>query len=323
MAINGRLSRLLKRRAVGSGAKARHGRRTLFWRDAGMLLIVPYLVAMLLFGLGPALSALVFSFSAFERGKPLLFQAGLDNFIGAFTDFRFITAFRNTFTFAAMAVPSGLVVGLFLALMLHAVRDKSAMALRTLYFIPGAITGPVLVIIFAVVFDPVISPFSWLLRPLGWESAADIITARSIPFLFVLLRLFWNVGGNVAIFYGALEGITPEVVEAAMIDGCGGWGLARFIKLPLLQAWVINYIINSLVFNMQIYTEPALLGAALEGISPIPNYWSLNQLGAQLLLYSGNFGLAAPISLLQVAVGFVAAYFLVTKTGFYQTEAVE
>jgi len=293
-----------------------------FWLDAGMLLIVPYIVWMLVFGLGPGLSAIVFSFSKFEKGKPLLFQAGLENFIGAFTDFRFLPALKNTMTFAAMAVPLGLILGLFLALLLHLVRDKAAIGLRTIFFIPGALTGPVLVIIFAVAFDPKISPFGLFMRPFGWTQAADIITPKTVTFLFVLLRLFWTVGGNIAIFYGALEGITPEVIEAAMIDGCDGIKMARFIKLPMLQAWVINYIINSLVFNMQIYTEPALLNAAMEGLAPVSAYWSLNQLGAQLLLYSGNFGLAAPISLLQVSVGFLAAYFLVTKTGFYQTEAV-
>jgi multiple sugar transport system permease protein len=294
-----------------------------FWLDAGMLLIIPYVVWMLVFGLGPGLSALVFSFSKFEKGTPLLFQAGLDNFIKAFTDFRFAAALKNTMGFAAMAVPAGLITGLFLALLLHLVRDKAAIGMRTIFFIPGALTGPVLVIIFAVAFDPAISPFGLFMKPFGWTKAADIIKPSTVSLLFVLLRLFWTVGGNIAIFYGALEGITPEVIEAAMIDGCDGIRMARFIKLPLLQAWVINYIINSLVFNMQIYTEPALLNAAMEGMAPVSPYWSLNQLGAELLLYSGNFGLAAPISLLQVSIGFLAAYLLVTKTGFYQTEAVE
>ncbi|MDF1513470.1 MAG: sugar ABC transporter permease [Anaerolineae bacterium] len=294
-----------------------------FWLDAGMLLIIPYLVWMLVFGLGPGLSALVFSFSKFDKGTPILFAAGLENFIGAFTDFRFLPALQHTMTFAAMAVPIGLITGLFLALLLHLVRDKAAIGLRTVFFIPGALTGPVLVIIFAVAFDPKISPYGLFMKPFGWTQAADIIKPSTVTFLFVLLRLFWTVGGNIAIFYGALEGITPEVIEAAMIDGCDGIRMARFIKLPMLQAWVINYIINSLVFNMQIYTEPALLNAAMEGLAPVNAYWSLNQLGAQLLLYSGNFGLAAPISLLQVSIGFIAAYLLVTKTGFYQTEAVQ
>ncbi len=294
-----------------------------FWLDAGMLLIIPYVVWMLVFGLGPAISALVFSFSKFEKGKPHLFQAGLANFIGAFTDFRFLPALKNTMTFAAIAVPAGLVTGLFLALLLHLVRDKAAITLRTVFFIPGALTGPVLVMIFAIAFDPKLSPYGLLMKPFGWQQAADIITPNTVTILFVLLRLFWTVGGNIAIFYGALEGITPEVIEAAMIDGCDGVRMARFIKVPMLKAWIINYIINSLVFNMQIYTEPALLNAAMEGMAPVNNYWSLNQLGAQLLLYSGDFGLAAPISLLQVTIGFVAAYFLVTKTGFYQTEAVQ
>jgi multiple sugar transport system permease protein len=294
-----------------------------FWLDAGMLLILPYVVWMLVFGLGPGISALVFSFSKFEKGKPYLFQAGLTNFIGAFTDFRFMTALKNTMGFAGIAVPVGLITGLFLALLLHLVRDRAAIALRTVFFIPGALTGPVLIMIFAIAFDPKLSPYGLLMKPFGWTQASDIITPKTVTILFVLLRLFWTVGGNIAIFYGALEGITPEVIEAAMIDGCDGIRMARFIKLPLLKAWVVNYIINSLVFNMQIYTEPALLNAAMEGMAPVNNYWSLNQLGAQILLYSGNFGLAAPISLLQVTIGFMAAYFLVTKTGFYQTEAVQ
>jgi multiple sugar transport system permease protein len=222
-----------------------------------------------------------------------------------------------------MAVPIGLVTGLFLALLLHLVRDKAAIGLRTIFFIPGALTGPVLVMMFAIAFDPKLSPYGLLMKPFGWTQAADIITPSTVTLLFVILRLFWTVGGNIAIFYGALEGITPEVIEAAMIDGCDGIRMARFIKLPMLQAWVINYIINSVVFNMQIYTEPALLNAAMEGLAPVNAYWSLNQLGAQILLYSGNFGLAAPISLLQMTIGFVAAYLLVTKTGFYQTESVQ
>jgi multiple sugar transport system permease protein len=304
------------------GKKTRKFQRK-FWLDAGMLLIVPYVIWMLLFGLGPAISALVFSFSRFEKGKPYLFQAGFSNFVGAFTDFRFLAALKNTMTFAAIAVPTGLITGLFLALLLHLVRDQAAISLRTVFFIPGALTGPVLVMIFAIAFDPKLSPYGLLMKPFGWTQASDIITPSTVTLLFVILRLFWTVGGNIAIFYGALEGITPEVIEAAMIDGCDGIRMARFIKLPMLKAWIINYIINSLVFNMQIYTEPALLNAAMEGMAPVTNYWSLNQLGAQILLYSGNFGLAAPISLLQVTIGFVAAYFLVTKTGFYQTEAVQ
>ena len=307
---------------VQKPAALARGARRRFRLDPGLVLILPYVVWMIVFGLGPGLSALLFSFAEFEKGKPKLFQAGLQNFITAYSDFRFVSSLKNTVSFAALAVPSGLIVGLVLALLLHLARDKAAISLRTIFFIPGAITGPVLVIIFAVAFDPRISPFGWFMKPFGWTNAADIITTKSILILFVLLRLFWTVGGNVAIFYGALEGISTEVLEAAMIDGCDGWRIAWFIKMPLLKAWMVNYIINSLVFNMQIYTEPALINSALEGLTPVTPYWSLNQLGAQLVMYSGNFALAAPISLLQMAVGLVAAYFLVTKTGFYQTEAV-
>ncbi len=188
-----------------------------------MLLIIPYVVWMVVFGLGPGHKCSGLQLFEIRKGKTVtcsrldsLTLSGLSR-ISVLS-----TALKNTMGFAAMAVPIGLVTGLFLALLLHLVRDKAAIGLRTIFFIPGALTGPVLVMIFAIAFDPKLSPYGLLMKPFGWTQAADIITPSTVTFLFVLLRLFWTVGGNIAIFYGALEGITPEVIEAAMIDGCDG-----------------------------------------------------------------------------------------------------
>lgn len=288
--------------------------------SAAYAFLLPYLIAMFLFGIAPAIYAFVVSLSSFEMGKPKFFQAGLQNFLTAYGDFRFIESLKNTLSFVALSLPVGLLFAVVMSLVLHLTKDRITSAARTIYFLAGAVSGPVLVLIFVFVFDPLISPFGFLLRPLGFSRPDEIITARYIVPIFVILRLFWSAGGSIAIFYGALQGISEEVIEAALIDGCDVWKLAWFIKIPLLKAWMLNALINAFVFDMQIYTEPALIGAALQGMSPVNAYWSLNMLGAQFTQYGGNFGASAAVSLLQVAISLAAAIFIVKRSNFYETD---
>jgi hypothetical protein len=79
-------------------------------------------------------------------------------------------------------------------------------------------------------------------------------------------------------------------------------------------------LITLFTASMQIYVEPALISSAMYGDSPVTPYWSLNQLAAQLTLIGGDFGASAAISLLQVALSLIAAYLVITKTDFYQTD---
>ena len=207
--------------------------------------LLPYLVVMFLFGIAPALYAFVVSFSSFEMGKPKFFQAGIENFIVAYGDFRFLEAFKNTLSFVALSLPVGLLFAIALALVLHLTKDRITSVARTVYFLAGAVSGPVLVLIFVFVFDPLISPFGFLLRPLGFSRPDEIITARYIVPIFVILRLFWSAGGSIAIFYGALQGISVEVMirrepvisERAIITfvGC----LALIVAGMAVMRWVI------------------------------------------------------------------------------------
>lgn len=288
--------------------------------NLGYLLIMPYILGMLLFGIGPMIVALVFSFSSFEGGKPQYFQAGLDNFITAYTDFRFLPALRNVLSFAALTVPIGVFGALLLALIMHATQDRFNSIFRTIYFLPGAATGSVVVLIFIFLLDPAISPFGFLMRPFGMEVQMDVITPRSVLYVFVAMRFFSTAGGWIAIFYGALNGISKELLEAAEIDGCNSLQLAWHVKRPLITSYVVYMLITMFTASLQIVAEPSLVSAATFGSSPVTPYWSLNQLAANLQTMGGNFGLSATIALIQLVITTTAAIIVITQTNFYRTD---
>src|SRR5215203_2476125 len=103
------------------------------------LFLLPYLLAMLLFSVGPAIYAFLISFADFSQGVPRYFAAGISNYITAYGDFRFAEVFRNIGLFLLISVPLGMVLVLLLSTLLHVRRGRPSAVLRTIYFIPGAV----------------------------------------------------------------------------------------------------------------------------------------------------------------------------------------
>lgn len=286
------------------------------------IFLLPYVVFLLLFGLLPGIFALILSFSSFENGTPDYFAAGWHNFVLAFTDFRFGSALTNIFQFLIISVPLGIIGVVVLALLLHARTGWFADVMRTIYFLPGAVAGPTSVLIALFIFDPQVSPFRFLLSALGYQQLVDVIQPGHLPLLFTLLGFFAGAGGWIAILYGGLKGIPIEIMEAATIDGANAWQTALFIKLPSIRQYVIYLFIITLAGNIQLFTEPQLIGASFSyvGISTISQTWSPNQLGYFFAFTDGNFGAAAAISLLMVAVGLLGALLVIRLTGFFRTD---
>src|SRR4051812_39873070 len=161
------------------------------WRQLlPYIFLLPYLVAMLLFSIGPAIYAFMISFADFSQGVPRYFAAGFTNYVTAYTDFRFAEVFRNIGLFLAVSVPVGIVMVLLLSVLLHFRRGKMSAALRTIYFIPGAVTGPALVLLAIFMFDPTTSPFRGLLSALGYNTINDVIIPQTLPWLFTIVGIF-------------------------------------------------------------------------------------------------------------------------------------
>jgi len=305
-----------------SKEKSRSRRRWLLPRAADIF-VLPYVFFLLAFGIGPGVYALVLSFSSFANGTPQYFAAGLQNFVTAFTDFRFGAAFVNVFQFLIISLPFGVIGVTAIALLIHARTGWFSDLMRTIYFLPGAVAGPTVVLLALFMCDPQVSPFRGILALFHMQTIVDVIQPSHIPLLFTLLGFFVGAGGWIAIFYGGLQGISHELLEAAIIDGANGWQMAIWIKLPLIRRYVIYLFILTFAGNIQIFTEPQIISVSfsLFGFSTISPYWSPNQLSYYFAFSIGNFGAAAAISLLMVAIGLLGAMLVIRATGFFKTDA--
>ena len=100
----------------------------------GVALVIPYVIAMLLFAVGPALLALIFSFSDFTAGKPQFFMAGFTNYINVFKDPAFFKSYWNVIRFSVLATTTGFVGAISIALILSLTRDRVGGYARSAFF---------------------------------------------------------------------------------------------------------------------------------------------------------------------------------------------
>lgn len=281
------------------------------------LFLAPYLIAMFMFSLFPVFYSFLLSFSKFQEGRPIFFAAGLDNIITVFKDPFLLPSFLNVLRFLVVSVPFGLIFTTMLALILHARSGPFSSSMRTLYFLPGAVAGPALVLVMLFTLNPDLSVFRDFLRFLGFEDVKELVNNNWAPLVFTLMGFFGGAGGWIAIFYGALQGISEELIEAAIMDGCNPWQLAWLIKRPLIGRYIAYMLILVLGGNVQLFAEPQLTSAVTATIS---STWSPNLLAYDYAFRRGNFGSGAVIGLMMMTIGIALAYAVIRVTNFYSTD---
>lgn len=234
--------------------RARAGRR---WRELRVAIpfMAPGLFFVLVFVLWPLVRGIQMSLYEWNLMVPerSVFVGGL-NFLRAFTDVNFWVSTRNTFLYAVVTVPGQMVLGLAAAMLLNA-RIRGKILFRTLFYLPVVTSWLIVSFVFAFLFTDGLGPVNYLLvevlgivdEPVQWLH--QTWTAQ-VP--IALLGIWKGVGWNMVIFLAALATMPSEVMDAAAVDGAGGWQRFRYITLPLLKPTVlfVSVVLTIGAFNV-------------------------------------------------------------------------
>jgi multiple sugar transport system permease protein len=285
-------------------------------RDTRMsyLLLAPYLVLLFMFGVFPV--AYAFGLSFFDTIEMEFW--GLTNYEFVFNDFRVPASVVNVLTFVAIWVAMTMIGVAALSLMLDSIGRRAANTLRTIYFLPGAVTSSAVVVLWLFLLDPSVSPFQPVMHGVGWLTRADVISSFGLAGIFAIMAYFSASGGWIVVFGGALASLPGEVMEAARVDGANRFQLATRIKLPMIWRSLVLMGILSFAAGLQIFVEPQLLG--LGGQQFAQSDWSLNQMAFQYAFRMGDFGASAALSTLLVGASIVIALVIVFATKFYKVD---
>jgi ABC-type sugar transport system permease subunit len=232
------------------------------------LFISPFFIGYAIFFLYPVIWA--FYLSLYQQvgiGSVPRF-VGVDNYIKLLSDELFVKALVNTSYYAAgsilIIVPAAL--GLGLVLYIRELRWREFF--RLLFFSPNITSGVVVAIIFGLVFNHEYGLINnYLIKPFGLEPVRWLQEPVYIMPAMIILGLWRYTGINALYFMAGLQNISPEVKEAAIIDGASRWQAFRFVTLPLLRPVMIFVMTFAIVGSYNLFGEGAVLVGAEGGPS--------------------------------------------------------
>jgi multiple sugar transport system permease protein len=240
-------------------------RKTLARRNAraGYFFIMPWLIGMLLFTVGPMLVSLYMSFTSWTMLSPPQW-VGFENYTSLVKDdLLFYVSIYNTLYYVFLSVPLGMVVSLLLALLLNQ-RVKGISIFRTIFYLPSITNLVAISVLWIWIFNPEFGLLNGILRIVGIEGPYWLQSETwSKPSLVVMS--LWSVGGGMIIYLAALQGIPQQLYEAAELDGAGLWNKFRSITVPMLTPAIFFNLTMSIIGSFQVFTQAYIM---TQGRSP-------------------------------------------------------
>jgi len=219
-----------------------------------------------LFGLVPAVANTVVSFTdyALYPGAPVNFT-GWANYTSMFTTERpgFLQALVATVVFVVAVTVAQNAIALACAHRL--VRDsKWNGLLRVLVFLPIVLGVTIVGLVWILIFEPGQGPAASVWNLFGAQSSFFGSDSLAMP-LVIGVQVWQNIGFSALVFIGALNSISPEIYQAADIDGVTRWRRLSRITFPLLAPAVTVNVLLAVVGSFTTYNLIYVLTAGQHG----------------------------------------------------------
>lgn len=216
--------------------------------------ISPWMLGFVGLTVGPMLASLALSFTDDNLVASGTSFVGLDNYEKAlFDDPLVMHSLRVTAYYASAAVVLDLVVGLALALLLNA-GFRGIGAIRTIYYLPAAVSGVAVSLLWLWIFQPNGGLANGLLALVGLPGPAWVYSTNWVIPAFVLMSL-WGVGRSAFIYLAILQRIPTNLYEAAAVDGAGSMRRFFRITVPLVTPAIFLNLVLGLIGNFQTFTQ--------------------------------------------------------------------
>src|SRR5215472_11575906 len=238
---------------VGAVRPARRGANLGAWLDrqsvfSWLMMVPPLLFLAALVGY-PFCYGILLSLQDRPVAHPGTF-VGLKNFATNLNDPIFWRVAVNTFVYTAAATLLKMVGGLAMALAMNQQFPVKNLV-RALLLLPFIVPTVLSTVAWMWILDPAFSVFNWFLIKLGMPKPGPSWLGN--PILAMASIIVINTWRGLP-FYGitllaGLQTISPELYEAATIDGASAWQRFRFVTLPLLQPIILIVTLFSVIFT--------------------------------------------------------------------------
>ena len=282
------------------------GGSTLYKRKTPLIVfLVPAFIFLILFLYYPFVQNIINSFSditGLGTAAKGLNDPWYANYVTLFTDPKLHTALKNTLILTLATIIFQVGIALILALLVDSIR-VGAQVFRTLYFFPIVISATALGLMFNLIFLYKGGMVNQLLLSLG-AITENINWKDEAHFMFTMLMpVMWQyVGFYFVILVTGLNNISPDLYEAASLDGASGLKTVRYITLPMLRNVLCTCLVLAITGALKVFDLPwVMFGAGM----PLDQGWLTGTYMYDQTFNRGNVDYGSTIAMLIVVLGVV------------------
>ena len=241
-------------RRQGSSSGALHGNRA-----ANFLWLLPALVvsvAVIYFCVG---YTGYISFLNWDGVSPDAVFVGLNNYYRMLADPVFWQSLQHTVLFFIVTFIGQVLLGFVFAVLLHS-KVRFAVLYKIIVFVPVVIAPAAMAPIFRVMYTPT-GQVNQLLAAIGLGALQQPWLGQDSTALPVIMSIaIWSgTGISFILYYAAIGQISPEMIEAARLDGAGNVRIVRSIIWPNLRGTTVAIAMLTAIGSLKLFDIPQLV----------------------------------------------------------------
>lgn len=245
----------MKRKKLGQG-----------YSKWGYIFSLPFVIAFLIFSLYPILYTAAIGFTDLKglgmTDIHFLADDPFRNFKTILSNATFQTAFKNTVIMWILNFIPQIALALLLAAWFTDKRStvKGQGVFKVLFYMPNIITAATVAILFKSLFDYPMSPMNDLVMSLGIsDKPIQFLISKNVSRAIVIFIQFWMwYGYTMVVLTSGILGISPEIFEAAEVDGANRWQTFWQITIPNIKTILLFTLVTSLIGGLNMFDIPKL-----------------------------------------------------------------
>ena len=212
----------------------------------GWLLVLPAAALLALFTHYPIVATLWGSFHSTPKGARPSVWVGLDNYQQLIDDPIFWKSLVNNLWFALGTIPASIVIALVMAVWVNG-RIQGRGFLRLAYFTPTVLPMIAVANIWLFFYTPEYGLLEKALAMFG-AGTHNWLGSKNTALACLMVVTVWKEAGFFMIFYlAALQSMSPNLAEAAAIEGASRWYFFRRVTFPLLMPTTLFVLVNAVI----------------------------------------------------------------------------
>ena len=214
--------------------------------------VAPCCILFGIFFLLPLVLSSAVSCTHYDGWKVMDF-VGIKNYITLFKDSKFYASMGRTLVYTICCLPFRVIIPLLIAVLVTSPRVRLKSLSRTMIYIPVLMSALVVGITISWMFSQEYGLINFIIQSFGGTPLEWSLNSGLATFVIGFASVWASIGFNMIIYVGGINNISPDLYEAASIDGANSFQSFLRITVPMLSPTTFLVVLLSTVNLLKEY----------------------------------------------------------------------